>query len=91
MLSLFIEDQDGNLHSSHNEKAEILWNSFKDRLGQSIFQSMTLDLDSLLQASNQLGCLEEPFTSEEIDNVIKDLPTDKSPGPDGFNTDFIKK
>ena len=52
---------------------------------------MQLDLDSLLQASSQLGCLEEPFSHEEVDAVIKNLPTDKSPGPDGFNTDFVKK
>lgn len=28
---------------------------------------------------------------EEIDQVIKLLPSDKAPGPDGFNTDFVKR
>jgi hypothetical protein len=27
----------------------------------------------------------------EIDAVVSSLPTDKSLGPDGFNTDFVKK
>jgi len=79
------------MHSVHKEKADILWDSFKDRLGQSVYTSMTLDLNLLLQTSSQLGCLEEPFTTEEIDSVIMNLPSDKSPGPDGFNTDFVKK
>jgi len=35
--------------------------------------------------------LEEPFSHEEVDLVVASLPSDKSPGPDGFNTDFIKK
>jgi len=52
---------------------------------------MHLDLAMLLEASSELGCLEDPFTEEEIDQVIQNLPIDKSPGPDGFNTDFIKK
>ena len=52
---------------------------------------MQLDLDTLLQVSSELGWLEDPFTTEEIDSVISNLPSDKSPGPDGFNTDFIKK
>lgn len=34
--------------------------------------------------------LEKPFTEQEIDNVIKELPNDKSPGPDGFNNEFFK-
>lgn len=32
-----------------------------------------------------------PFTQEEIDLVIKRMPNDKAPGPDGFNGLFLKK
>jgi hypothetical protein len=31
------------------------------------------------------------FSKEEIDGLVKDLPTNKSPGPKGFNGLFIKK
>ena len=86
-----LEDHSGSLQSDHSIKASILWDSLKDRLGQREYQDMQLDLGSLLQASFELGCLEECFTSKEIDDVIRNLPTDKSPGLDGFNTDFIKR
>jgi len=76
---------------AHHLKANILWDAYKDKLGKSEFQSMELDLNELLQASNELGCLEDPFTNEEIDRVIQNLPSDKSLGPDGFNIDFIKR
>jgi hypothetical protein len=31
-----------------------------------------------------------PFTHEEIDKVVSDMPTDKTPGPDAFTGLFIK-
>ena len=41
-------------------------------------------------SSNDLDGLEEaPFSKEEVDAVVRDLPSDKS--PDGFSSNFMKK
>jgi hypothetical protein len=68
-----------------------LWEAYKARLGTSEFDGINADLSSLLLAHHDLSSLEAPFTKEEIDEVVKDLPPDKSLGPNGFNTDFHQK
>ena len=77
--------------TSHADKESLIWESFKLRIGQSDFKGMLFDLQNLLQTHNGLDCLETKFTTEEIDQVVKLLPNDKSPDPDGFSNEFIKK
>jgi hypothetical protein len=82
---------DGSIATDHNEKARILWQAFKDRLGFSTAIDTSFDFSEYIQPLVSLDELSAPFSTEEIDRIIDDLPTDKAPGPDGFSGLFIKK
>ena len=49
------------------------------------------DILSLIPKVQGLEVLTKPFEVQEIEKVIKELPIDKAPGPDGFNGLFMKK
>lgn len=74
-----------------NLKIDLIWNDFKERLRTSNFEQMLFDLDSLFVQDVDLGSLEEPFSHQEVDEIIKQLPLDKFPSPDRFNNEFLKK
>lgn len=86
-----LQDQHGDLKTEHEAKADLLWTAYKDRLCTSEYTKMHFDLSTLLQEVEDLDWLQSPFTKEEIDKVIADLPSNKSPGPDCFNGDFFKE
>ena len=55
------------------------------------------EMDKFLEKHNLLKLNQEdieninrPITSTEIETVIKNLPTNKSPGPDGFTGEFYQ-
>jgi hypothetical protein len=63
----------------------------KERLGSCEFTHLHFDLNDLMEPVPDLHQLADPFTAAEIDSIINNLPNGKSPGPDGFNSDFMKK
>jgi hypothetical protein len=86
-----LKAEDGRVVSGHDEMAGLLWASFKDRMDRSQGIDMKFDLSRLVQ---KIDCLEEltlPFSTEEMDLVIKKMPADRAPGPDGFNGLFLKR
>jgi hypothetical protein len=48
-------------------------------------------VETLCKQDNDFGSMESPFLVEEIDDIFKNMPNDKSPGPDGFNGVFLNK
>ena len=55
------------------------------------------EMDKFLEMHNHMRLNQEkienmnrPITSTEIETVIKNLPTNKSPGPDGFTGEFYQ-
>jgi hypothetical protein len=84
-----LDTEDERTVFSHAKKATVIFKEYRDRLGSSVQPRMHFDLQNLIP-QHDLYQLDEPFTVEEIDVVIKHMPMDKVPGPDGFNGLFIK-
>ena len=55
------------------------------------------EMDSFLEKFNlprlnqgEIEIMNNPFTSTEIEAVVKNLPENRSPGPDGFTGEFYQ-
>jgi mannosylglycoprotein endo-beta-mannosidase len=83
--------EDGSIAIEHQEKAGILWQSFRDRLGFSTPIDENFNFSDYIHPAENLENLSAPFTHEEIDKLVSELPSDKAPGPDGFTGLFMKK
>ena len=86
-----LKDDDGRIVSGHEEMAGMLWSSYRSRMGQATGINMQFDLARLFNRVDGLEELTIPFTTEEMDLVVKEMPAHKAPGPDGFNGLFLKK
>ena len=56
------------------------------------------EMDKFLEKYNfpklnqeEIENLNRPITSLEIENVVRNLPANRSPGPDGFTDEFYQK
>lgn len=76
--------------SNHSINAVLPWTTFKDRLGISECHSLLFDISELISIVD-LPEMDSLFTKEEIDQAIKDMPSDHAPRPDGFIGLFMKR
>ena len=85
--------EDDTILLDHDLKAAHIWSSFKSRIGISERPNLSNMIEHFIQPVPHIDFeqLEIPFTTAEMDDIVKHMPTDKSPGPDGFNGAFLKK
>jgi hypothetical protein len=81
---------DGSMAVDHDEKAGLQWDSFRNRLSVSVPIDTEFDFAQFFDRFEDLGELSHPLSHDEIDKVVSHMPSDKSPGPDGFSGLFLK-
>jgi hypothetical protein len=79
-----------NILTNHEEKAAAIFDFYSNLIGEDSDRSRTINLDNLDIPRYDLEALDIPFSEEEVWNIIKNLPSDKAPGPDGFTGKFYK-
>jgi hypothetical protein len=60
-------------------------------MGATSSPTMLFDLANMITQVEGLDTLASPISHAEIDSVVKHMPNDKAPGPNGFNDLFLKK
>jgi hypothetical protein len=76
--------------TNHDDKAELIYEYYEGLIGNGWHMDHTIDLQALGILSHDLADLELPFSEEEVWAIIKQMPSDKAPGPDGFTELFFK-
>jgi len=75
---------------SHDEKADVLHKDFSSIMGREEIREASINLDTLNLPALDLSGLDAPFSEEEVWAAVRDMPSDRAPGPDGFTGAFYQ-
>jgi hypothetical protein len=81
---------DGRVFVEESSKAEAIDSFFDNILGIAPERTNSINLAALEIPRANLSGLGSKFTEDEIWKIIRALPADKAPGPDGFTTRFLQ-
>jgi hypothetical protein len=70
--------------TSHEDNSIVVDDFYIKLLGTTVNRTHSIDLQDLGMPSHDLVDLDTPFSEKEVWETIKQLPSDKAPGPDVF-------
>jgi hypothetical protein len=86
-----VRTAEGDYIWSHEEKEQMLFNYFWGLIGCAEQRQTTFEWDQLhmpcIMSQHQI---DGPFSEEEIQRAISELPAEKAPGADGFTGVFYR-
>lgn len=82
---------DDTMVSDPSAMAAMFLKDFMQRMGCSNEIQMGFDLGTIIKKFDGLDDFTKPFSDEEVNLVIKQMPPDRAPGPDGFTGLFLKR
>ncbi|WVZ75403.1 hypothetical protein U9M48_023456 [Paspalum notatum var. saurae] len=83
-------NQDDVWATSHEDKETLIQDHFDAVLGDLGPRRVDLNWSALGIPTFELTHLESPFSEGELLEVVKQIPPDKAPGPDGFTGSFYR-
>ena len=91
-----IRNENGEITTDNTEIQRII-RDYQQQLYANKMENLE-KMDKFLEKYNfpklnqeEIEDLNRPITSTEIETVIKNIPANKSPGPDGFTAEFYQK
>lgn len=90
-LFIPVFEYEGQTATSQEDKIALAKDYFQGILGVSEPNSAELQFNQIFPLAPNLQELEVPFSEEEVWKVIKEMPNEKAPGPDGFTGLFYQR
>jgi hypothetical protein len=76
---------------SQEDKMKVAVEYFSKAVGSRVQRTRRIDWEAIGYSEHNLEDLDIPFTEKEVIDIIKEIPAEKAPGPDGYIGLFYKK